>query len=69
MAKLFLTMPKPNKQKRVIKAWAVLKNGKLQECKKSEWVLPIMFDRTIAFGYSLLNKSEEVVPIEIHILK
>ena len=52
------------KKKKIIKAWAVLRNGKLEECKDS-WVLPIMLGEVSAKAYSFFHKEEKVVPCKI----
>ena len=51
--------------KRRIKAWAVLKNGKLKHYDNSQWTLPIMLDKEDALGYAAFQKTEKVVPCEI----
>lgn len=58
-------MKTKTKKEKTIKAWCVLKRGELKKHKRGEWVLPIMLDKTTAFGYTLFHKGEKVVPCEI----
>ena len=50
------------KKEKLIKAWAVLKKGKLKTTRKDEWTLPIMLDEKTARAYSFWQKDEKVIP-------